>query len=50
LKLEQIRHTLTGTGAPKPRANPWPEKGEDASTTKQKLRVLLDRLKEKLQE
>jgi len=50
LKMEKIRHTLSGTASPNPVTNPWPTKGEAAATTKQKLKVILDRLKEKLTE
>ena len=48
LKMERIRHTLSGTTSPNPVTNPWPIKGEAPATTKQKLKVILDRLKEKL--
>jgi hypothetical protein len=50
LKMEKIRHTLSGTVSANPATNPWPVKGEAASTTKQKLKVIMDRLKDKLAE
>lgn len=50
LKMEKIRHTLSGVASPNPVTNPWPVKGEAPATTKQKLKVIMDRLKEKLAE
>jgi hypothetical protein len=50
LKMERIRHTLTGTSPQRPAVTPWPVKGEAATTTKDKLKAILVRLKEKLAE
>jgi hypothetical protein len=48
LKMEQIRHKLSGAAAE--RASPWPVKGEAASATREKLRAIMERLKVKLSE
>jgi hypothetical protein len=48
--MEKIRHTLSGVASANPATDPWPVKGEAAATTKQKLKVIMDRLKEKLAE
>ncbi len=50
LKMERIRHTLTGTEPKSPITTPWPVKGEAATATRDKLKAIMARLKEKLAE
>lgn len=50
LKMEKIRRNLAGTPGPRVAGSLWPVKGEAPSVTKQKLKALMGRLKEKLAE
>ena len=50
LKMERIKNTLSQSGLPPAGTSLWPVKGEAASTTRTKLKAIMDRLKEKLAE